>query len=926
MKNRPNESKQSENGSSDPPSITEMFGPGSPKLPLYSLSAEHCAKFLDISITGGLSTGEVLRRREIFGSNTLEFYQKRKWWRTLLRQFSSIVIWLLAAAAGISWLADNDLEAVSILVVLAINATIGFFIEWQAGRALDALKKATRITARVRRDGREQLIDAADLVIGDVVILSAGDRVSADARICDSANLRSDESTLTGESVAVEKSSEAVGADTPLADRRSMLYLGTTVVSGHALAIVTATGAETEIGRIGQLVAEAEQETTVLEKRLADLGKKLVYIVLGIAVVVCAAGILRGEGLWMMLEVAISLAVAAVPEGLPAVTTLILALGVLRMARRNAIVRRLSAVETLGSTTVICTDKTGTLTENRMTVREYRLANDRLVEFSVEGLGAVSEKTVSPNDRELFRFLRVSIFCNEASLDSKTGGERHLIGDPTETALLTAVEKLGIDPESEKTASEKLLELPFDSVTKRMIAVWREKGGGKTFAYSKGAPAVILDKCDRYMSAGGENLPLTNAKRAEFLKINEEMADHALRVLAFADRDLTGEFEAQTGFEPEDGYIFLGFTGMTDPPRKGVAEAVKQAQNAGIRVVMLTGDQINTARAIARQLNLGDADEIFALHSSDLAAADGENLAQMARRAHVFARVTPEDKMRIVKALRETGEIVAVTGDGVNDAPALKYSDVGIAMGMRGTEVAKEASDIVLTDDNFSTIVRAIEGGRTIYANIIKFVHLLFSDNLGEVLVIFGAIIAGLPLPLLPLQILWVNLVTDVFPALALAVEPASPATMRRKPHPPGEAMLSAKFLVLIFWKGLFSAAIVLGSYIWALQTYGEGAHARTIALLSLIGVQTANLFNCRSRSRSAFSRFFSNPFIFIAVAITVLLQFLAIYFSPLARILDTSLPKDEDFLVIGIALLLPVVIVEIEKAVFARIAPSKNF
>lgn len=397
------------------------------------------------------------------------------------------------------------------------------------------------------------------------------------------------------------------------------------------------------------------------------------------------------------------------------------------------------------------------------------------------------------------------------------------------------------------------------------------------------------------------------------------MANRALRVLAFADKNLDDEIDFESETQIENGYTFLGFVGMTDPPRKGVAEAVKKAQTAGIRVVMLTGDQINTARAVARELNLSEGGEVYALHSSDLVDSDSEKIAQMARRAHVFARVSPEDKLRIVKALQKSGEIVAVTGDGVNDAPALKQSDIGVAMGMRGTEVAKEASDIVLTDDNFATIVKAIEGGRTIYANILKFVHMMFSHNLGEVLVIFAAIMVGLPLPLLPLQILWINLVTDVFPALALAVEPASPDAMNRKPHSPSEAMLSRKFMFLIFWQGVMLATIALGAYLWALNEYGEGKHARTIALLALVGVQLGHFFNCRSRIRSAFSRFFSNPYIFVAAGIVIALQLFAVYFPPLARILDTVPPNKIDFVVVILSIILPIIIVEITKAFTVR-------
>lgn len=882
----------------------------------HALPAQTVADVLGVEIQTGLSEEEAAGRFAVNGANKIEQKQKKRLWKIFLDQFASIVVYLLAFAAAVAFLTGNGLEAAAILAVLLINATIGFVIEWRARQALEALEKATRTTARVRRGGHEHLIDAENLVVGDIVILSAGDRVPADARVLNAANLQADESTLTGESVAVEKDSEPVEPDAPLAVRRSMLYFGTTVVTGSGLAVVTATGKNTEIGRIGQLVAEAEEGKTPLEKRLADLGKRLVYAVLVIAAVVFLAGFLRGDKVWLMLEISISLAVAAVPEGLPAVTTLILALGVLKMARSQAIVRKLSAVETLGGTTVICTDKTGTLTENRMTVREYGLANGRIIRIAEnDHYDSVGETGTYPRDENLLRLLRVSVCCNDASLDPDTeDGEARFIGDPTETALLAAVEKFGFDVGAERSCYEKIKEDPFDSATKRMITVMRESGG-RTFAAVKGAPGVILNLCEKYFSETGETVLLTEEKRREFLKVNEEMAGRALRVLAFADKDFENESDVQTNENIESGYTFLGFVGMSDPPREGAAEAVRQAQTAGVRVVMMTGDQLNTARAVARELGLGGGKDIYALNSSDLAGAAEENLAAMARQAQVFARVTPEDKMRIVKALQAAGETVAVTGDGVNDAPALKHADIGIAMGKRGTEAAKEASDIVLTDDNFKTLVKAIESGRAIYSNIIKFVNQLFSDNLTEILVIFAAIMAGLPLPFLPLQILWINLVTDVFPALALALEPASPEAMRRPPRPPSEALLSGGFMFLIFWKAVLYAAIVLGAYYWALAKYGEGAHARTVVLLSLVAVQAANLFNSRSRSRSAFDGFFSNPYIFAAVAITIFLQFLALYFPPLAGILDTAPPQKTDYAVILAATVLPVVIVEIFKA-----------
>lgn len=487
----------------------------------HAVSPKQVAERFAVEIATGLSTEEANRRLSIDGANIIEHTERRSVWKLLLEQFSSIIIWLLAFAAIIAWLTDSKLEAVAILVVLLINAAIGFLIEWQAGRALEALKKAAKTSARVRRDRTEQIIDAENLATGDIVILSAGDRVPADARILESANLRSDESTLTGESVPVEKKSAAVEISAPLAERHSMLYLGTTIVGGNASAIVTATGEKNELGRIGQMISEADDGQTPLQKRLADLGKRLVYVVFGIALIVLLAGVLRGDDIWLMLEVAISLAVAAVPEGLPAVTTLILALGVLRMARRNAIVRRLAAVETLGSSTVICTDKTGTLTENRMTVQEYRLSNEFFIEnFFSKELDSVGKTETHLRGENLFRLLRVSVLCNEASFDSTSEGvEQKTIGDPTETALLVAAEKFGFDIKGEKSSYKKLREYPFDASTKKMITVVRDKDG-QIFAAMKGAPGVILDVCDKYISKEGNPVLLDDKKRGEFLQIN----------------------------------------------------------------------------------------------------------------------------------------------------------------------------------------------------------------------------------------------------------------------------------------------------------------------------------------------------------------------------------------------------------------------
>lgn len=878
----------------------------------HAIDSGSVLKLLEVEPGRGLESSEVERRRVRYGANIIQTIRPRGAWRILIDQFASIVVALLALAAIVAWATGDRMEAGAILVVLALNAVVGFATEWQSGRALDALRREARTRARLRRDGHEINIDAADLVPGDIVILNAGDRVPADLRLVEALSLRAEESALTGESTTVEKSDSPVAPETPLAERHSMLFLGTTVVAGRAVAVVTATGSRTELGRIGKLVADEANEPAPLERRLAELGRRLVYIVIAIAAVVMVAGWLRGDGLWMMLEVAISLAVAAVPEGLPAVTTLILALGVLRMARERAIVRRLPAVETLGSTTVICSDKTGTLTENRMTVCEYCLADGRIIELD-------DHQRPFEGDELLEQVVRAGVLCNEASFHAEAVDDSRTIGDPTETALLVVADALVLDVSQMRSLYPKLDERPFHASTKRMVTLHRAGDGARLVAM-KGAPAVVLDACTSFAASAGNVRPLDDEARSRFLAANEEMADRSLRVLALAEKRLEDETDCLSEDELERGYTFLGFVGMVDPPRAGVAEAIRQAHQAGIRTVMLTGDQINTARAIARELHLSGQDEPHALHARDLAGADQELLAEQARTVDVFARVSPEDKLRIVEALERSGQIVAVTGDGVNDAPALKRADIGIAMGQRGTEVAKEAADVVLADDNFATIIKAVEGGRTIYANIIKFVHMMFSHNLGEVIAIFVAIAAGWPLPLLPLQILWMNLVTDVFPALALALEPPSPDVMRQHPRSPHAALLSRPFLILIAWQGAMLASITLAAYAWALRQYGVGAHARTVALFVFVGVQLGHLFNCRSRSRSAFEGLFRNSFIWGAVGIVVGLQLLAVYFAPLARVLDTVVPTSADWLIVGLSALAPILIVEATK-IFARAA-----
>jgi len=867
----------------------------------HALAAEEVSRVLAVDLKSGLREKQIDEQRHRFGANVVVRQRRRPAAKILASQFASIIVLLLAVAAAIAFFTRDRAEGFAILVVLLINAAVGFITEFQAERALDKLRLQTQAVAHVIRDGVHREIDASELVVGDVISVSAGAQIPADTRLAESVGLQVEEAALTGESVPVEKSTAPVDAQAPLAERSSMAYLGTIATAGRATGIVTSVGDQTELGAIGKLLAGVADEPTPLERRLAALGRRLVYLVLAVAAIVTLSGWWRGDPLWEMVEIGISLAVAAVPEGLPAVTTLILAVGVLRMARRHAIVRRLPAVETLGSTTVICTDKTGTLTQNRLTVR-----------------------VVDSPDPD--RLLRVGALCSEATVSDGA-----FIGDPTETALLAAAAERGIDVEAVRQSHPKTGEEPFDPETRRMITMHADG-----ITRLKGAPAVVLDMCDRFLDESGSEHPMTDAKRSALSERNHEMASQALRVLGFgeAHTEPSPRLRGEGGRRPDEGasndgpspapsghllpasrgegsaYLFLGFTGMIDPPREGAAAAIARAREAGVRVVMLTGDQPQTAAAIARELHIAGDDEPVVVHARELQQEDSSRL----RSTDVFARVSPADKLHIVEDLREAGEIVAVTGDGVNDAPALRRADIGVAMGLSGTDVARQAADLVLTDDNLATIVDAIEQGRTIYANIIRFVHLMFSHNLGEVLLVFTAIASGMPLPLMPLQLLWMNVVTDVFPAFALAMEPSAPERMHRKPRSTSD-FLSPSFMILIAWQGAMLAAIALASYAWALKAYGPGAHARTIALTAMIAVQVGHLFNCRSRVASAIRGLARAPFIWGATIAVVALQLAAVNVTWLARILGSTPLTRLDWTIAAACVIAPIIIVEIQKA-----------
>lgn len=886
--------------------------------PWHTLPGDEVLRLLAVDDKAGLSTSEARNRLQQYGPNQLKHSRGRSAFSILIAQFASLIVGLLVAATVVAFLLGEYVEAGAILVVILLNALIGFFTEWKAELTLSALEKQTVPSAKVIRDGRQQEVPALELVPGDVVLLAAGDRVPADGRVLECARLLVEEAALTGESVASEKNTTPGGdSATPVGDRHNMVYMGTAVTDGRGRLVVTATGARTEIGHIGKLLDEATSRESPLERKLEQLGRALVLIVIVLSGIIVFAGWLRGHPFLQMLEVGISLAIAAVPEGLPAVATMTLAIGMQRMARMRAIVRRLPAVETLGSTTTICTDKTGTLTRNEMTVRVYQLGLQRVevtgVGYEVRGDFRSGEQVLQAlEEDQLRRVLEIGALCNDARLhkDSAAG----ILGDPTEAALLVAAEKAGLRHDDLLKQFPRVAEVPFSSDSQRMITVHRTPDS-KLIACLKGAPGGLIADCRHLQTSDGVR-PLTEADREHLLAQNEELAGNALRVLALAWRELPDNY---TDKDLASELVFAGLTGMIDPLREEARAAIATCREAGIRVVMITGDQPATAREIGRQLGLGagpDHQPPAAVHGRELTNLDERGWDEIVRDTSVFARVTPEHKLRIVEAMQRHGEIVAMTGDGVNDAPALKKADIGVAMGIKGTDVAKEASAMVITDDNFATIVGAVEQGRIIYSNIVRFIHYLFSCNFSEIITVFVPIIGGWPLPLAALQILWLNLITDVFPAMALALEPSAPGLMKRPPRNPKEPLLSVAFLWMITWQALLLAAGTLASFFVGLQWYGsEGPglyHAETIAFMTLAIAQVFHVFSARSQRRSAIlSGPFRNGWLWAAVVVCLLLQVAAVYWPLLNRVLHTVPLGGEDWLLIALCSLAPAAVVE---------------
>jgi magnesium-transporting ATPase (P-type) len=862
----------------------ESASAGEPVQPWHALTAESCLARLGAR-REGLSAAEAERRLVAFGANRLPELPGRPAWRRLLDQFRSLLIYVLLAAAVVTAVIGRWLDFAVILGVVVINAVIGFLQEGRAEHALAAIRKLLALSATVLRDGRPRKIPAEALVPGDIVLLEPGDRLSADLRLIETRALRTQEAALTGESAPVEKQAAPVEEGTMLAERASMAYAGTLVTHGHGIGVVVATGAQTEAGRIGRLLAEIEPTTTPLAEQLARFGRVITYVVLALAVAVFAAGVFwRDYDHAEMLLVAVGLGVAAVPEALPAIVTIALAIGVQRMARRRAIVRRLPAVETLGAVSVICTDKTGTLTRNEMMVETVVAATGPVeiggVGYGLEGGfmvdGARLDTQALP--AELGELLRAALLCNDAYLDLH-GDKPRLEGDPTELALLVLGHKAGRRRADEERALPRLDFLPFLSERRFMATLHQTADGGRRL-YVKGAPERVLDLCA---------FPPGAPDRVWWEEWVDRLARRGHRVLALASRE-DGELEIlERRDRGEVGLGMLGLVGMTDPPRPEAIAAIAQCRAAGIRVKMITGDHAETARAIAERLGFTETARVAT--GADLDRVPAVELPQLAREVDVFARTGPEHKLRLVEALQAARAVVAMTGDGVNDSPALKRADVGVAMGLGGTEAAKEAAQLVLTDDNFATIAAAVEEGRTIYENLKKTLAYLLPTNGGEAAAIVAAVLWGVTLPITPLQILWINLVTEVTLTLAIAFEPAEPAIMRRPPRPRGEGLLSRRLIWRIAVVTVLMLVGCFGLFLWEIERGGDVALARTAAVNGLVAIEIVYLFNSRSIDGSMLGpqAFKGNRVALWAAAAILVLQLAFTYAPPLQMLFATA-------------------------------------
>jgi Ca2+-transporting ATPase len=884
----------------------------------WYIKKEDVAGKLVTDINRGLVSDEITKRLSQYGPNQLDEKQGRSPIALFFDQFKDFIIWVLIVAALVSGFLQEWVDALAIICIVIINAILGFIQEYRAEKSLAALKKMSSPSSKVIRDGQQQVIPSEEIVPGDLIDLEAGDHIPADGRIVyATGNFSTHEASLTGESTSVDKiTGHLEKEDTPLADRINMVYLGTSVVSGKGRAIITSTGMKTELGKIAGLIQGIEDNTTPLQKKLEEFGKIIVYISFFLVGVIFLMGYLRGEELLNLFLTAVSLAVAAIPEGLPAVVTIALALGVQRMVKRHCLIRKLPSVETLGCTSVICSDKTGTLTKNEMTVQVLYQGGEY---FTISGIGYApsgdflhQDKKISPDEYPgLIRLLTGSVLCNGAQLTNDEGAY-HIIGDPTEGALLTAAAKAGLNKTTLEEKYPFYEELPFDSDRKQMT-ILRNKGNSHV-AFVKGAPDILLSNCTS-VEVNQKVSPLDKNSREGIMKATAGLADKAMRVLAVAYREMDTVPEKPDAADIESELTFLGLIAMIDPPRPEVKVAMQECRSAGIRSVMITGDHINTAVAIARDLGFYEKDSL-AYTGEELDLLTEEEFRHNLDKTVVYARVSPEHKMRIVKAWRDKGEIVAMTGDGVNDAPALKEADIGVAMGITGTDVTKEVSEMVITDDNFASIVAAVEEGRGIFDNIRKFIHYLLSCNVGEILVMFVSSLLLLPVPLLPIQILWINLVTDGLPALALGVDPVNKKIMQLPPRLKNEAVVTRQMGILIIAQGIFIAFCSLLAFWLVLHVENEGIErARTACFIVLSCSQLFHSFNCRSTRDSIFTLgFFTNTKLIWATLISFVLQISVVYIPAFQVIFKTQSLTGLDWILVLVISSFPLLAMEIVK------------
>jgi cation-transporting ATPase F len=880
----------------------------------HTLSAQEVLELLASNPETGLTPDEASNRAKIFGLNVITAKKTKGPLIRFLLQFNQPLVYILLAAALITFFLKEYVDSGVIFGVVIVNAVIGFFQESKAVKAIEALAKTMTTEATVIRSHEKIRISSELIVPGDIILLQSGDKVPADMRIISAKDLQTDESALTGESVSVEKSAQVLDDDIELAERKNMAFGSSLVTYGTATGVVTETGNNTEVGRISSLMERTDELETPLLRKISHFSKILLYVILLLAALTFLAGIMKGQGAVDMFMAAVALAVGAIPEGLPAALTITLAIGVSRMAKRGAIIRNLPAVETLGSTTVICSDKTGTLTENQMTVQEIMTGYESYLltgsGYSPDGeILHTDGKTAMPPAPGLAECLRCGILCNDSRIIIKEG--RHTVqGDPTEGALITSAAKAGLDHDVTVSEWTRIDTLPFESQHQYMATLNHNPDEDACIIYMKGSLEAVLERC---AYASGPDGGLTEIDHDRIHDSVSAMASKGMRILAFAFKKECKDFKSLSHDEVKSGMTFIGLQGMIDPPRAESVEAIRNCHSAGIHVKMITGDHALTASAIAQKIGLRNSGSV--LTGRDISKLGDVELSEIIREVSVFARVAPEQKLKLVSALQSNGNIVAMTGDGVNDAPALKRADIGVAMGITGTDVAKEAADIILTDDNFATIEAAVEEGRGTFDNITKFIVWTLPTNLGEGLVILAAIFAGAVLPILPVQILWINMTTAVLLGLMLVFEPKEEGLMKRKPREPGEPILTGRLIWRIVMVGLMMLAVAFGLFEWELKSGSDISTARTVAVNVFVMVELFYLFTCRSLNKSAFSTgFFSNRWLFAGVFSMIALQLLFTYLPLMNRSFQSSPVGLVSWLRIIAASVVILFVVELEK------------